>query len=228
MESYSGGVLYNPMSIADALVAAPPDADWVLMTFGTAWVYEREGKIVANCGKRPACDFTRKRLTINEITQRFDALFSSGGPLFGKQVILTLSPIRHLRDGFEENSLSKAILRVAIAEIVAQHADCQYFAAYEILNDDLRDYRFYGPDLAHPSAEAVEYIWEKFSAAALSPETLGLLPSIDDFVRAAEHRPFDANSLEHNEFRASMLARIEEFSALHPQVDLGAEIEYFS
>lgn len=225
--NYSGGVLYNPVSIADALRQSPPDADWVLVTLGTAWVYERDGRVVANCGKQPASLFTRKRLTINEIVEHFDALFAPRGPLFGRQVILSLSPIRHLRDSFEENSLSKAILRVAIDEIVSQHADCQYFPAYEIVNDDLRDYRFYGPDMAHPSAQAVDYIWEKFSEAALSRETLAMLPEIEAFVQAAEHRQIDANSLEHNKFRASMRARLTDFSARHPKVDMTREIEYF-
>ncbi len=225
------GVLYNPFSIADLLEAAPAglaQADYVLITFGTAWVYEEEGRVVANCGRRPAHLFTRRRLSVEEIVERFDGLLVKGA-LRGRQIIFTLSPVRHLKDGFEENSLSKATLRLAIAEIVARHPETSsYFPAFETLTDDLRDYRFYGADLVHPSAEAVEYIWEKFSTAALATETLVLLPAIEAIVRATEHRPMSSAAEDHADFRNRMLERAREFSALHPEIDLGAEIEFFS
>jgi hypothetical protein len=224
------GVLYNPFSIADLLESKPEGlemADYVLITFGTAWVFEENGRVVANCEKRPAHLFTRRRLSVDEIVDRFGALMR--GPLRGKQVVFTVSPVRHLKDGFEENSLSKAILRLAIAEIVERHpATAQYFPAFEILNDDLRDYRFYGPDLAHPSSEAVDYIWEKFSAAALDHAALKLLPAIEKIVRATEHRPFEPDTEEHMRFRAATLTRTREFAAIHPEVDLSAEIGFFS
>lgn len=223
------GVLYNPFSIADLLESLPPaleNADYVLVTFGTAWVYEENGRVVANCEKRPAHLFTRRRLSVTEIVDRFDNLMQNA--LKNKQVIFTVSPVRHLRDGFEENSLSKAILRLAIAEIVARHREkADYFPAFETLTDDLRDYRFYGPDLAHPSAEAVEYIWEKFSGAAFGPETLKLLPSIENIVRATEHRPFSSDSTEYKQFRRTMLDLAKEFAARHPEVDISAEIRFF-
>ena len=222
------GVLYNPFSIADLLESGPDglaEADYVLVTFGTAWVYEEGGRVVANCEKRPAHLFTRRRLSTEEIAVRFDALMR--GPLRGKQTVFTLSPVRHLKDGFEENSLSKAILRLAIAEIVESHPAAQYFPAFEALTDDLRDYRFYGPDLAHPSAEAVEYIWGKFAAAAFGPETQKLLPEIEKIVRATEHRPFGPDTPQHGEFRSGMLARAKELASRHPEVDMGAEIDFF-
>jgi hypothetical protein len=269
------GVLYNPFSIADLLEGATDGpvthashasaqalraADYVLITFGTAWVYEENGRVVANCEKRPAHLFTRRRLSVAEIVSRFDALMDGqsglaasveniqsgedgflqiarsggdkparNGPLFGKQVIFTLSPVRHLKDGFEENSLSKATLRVAIDEIVARHPGAaHYFPAFEILTDDLRDYRFYGADLVHPSAGAVEYVWEKFAAAALSPAAQKLLPAIENIVRATEHRPFAPDAPEHARFRAEMLARTHELAARHPEIDLSAELEFFN
>lgn len=224
------GVLFNPFSIADLLESLPPvlvAADYALITFGTAWVYEENGKVVANCEKRPAHLFTRRRLSVDEITGRFDGLMR--GPLKDKQVVFTLSPVRHLKDGFEENSLSKATLRLAIAEIVARHpGSAQYFPAFEILTDDLRDYRFYASDLAHPSAEAVEYIWEKFAAVAFGPETLKLLPQIEKIVRATEHRPFGPDTEQHAVFRRRMLESARDLAARHPEVDLGAEIQFFS
>lgn len=225
------GVLYNPASIAELLEARPEglaSADWVLVTFGTAWVYEENGLVVANCGKRPAHLFTRRRLGVEEIAERFEGLLKSECPLSGKQIVFTLSPVRHLKDGFEENSLSKATLRLAIDEIIKRHpAEAQYFPAYEILNDDLRDYRFYGADLVHPSAEAVEYIWEKFSEAAFSEAALKLLPRIDNITRAAAHRPFDPDTEQHTAFRLSMLEKTRDLAALHPELDLAAEIEFF-
>jgi hypothetical protein len=143
--------------------------------------------------------------------------------------------VRHLKDGFEENSLSKATLRLAIEEIVARHnaaaqrgVGAHYFPAFEIVTDDLRDYRFYGADLAHPSAGAVEYVWEKFSAAALSPEALELLPAIEGIVRATEHRPFAPDAPEHSQFRRQMLATARELAAAHPEIDLRDEIDFFS
>jgi hypothetical protein len=223
------GVLYNPFSIADMLEDEPAglaEAEWVLVTFGTAWVYEEEGRVVANCGKRPADVFTRRRLSVAQIVERFDGLME--GALRGKQIIFTLSPVRHLKDGFEENSLSKATLRLAIDEVVRKHpANAQYFPAYEILNDDLRDYRFYGPDLAHPSTQAVDYIWEKFVAAALSPQTQKLLPKIDNIVRAAAHRPFDPATEEHALFRRGMFEKARLLAADHPEIDMSGEMDFF-
>ncbi len=224
------GVLYNPFSIADLLETTPPElaaADYVLVTFGTAWVYEEDGKVVANCGKRPAHLFTRRRLSVEEIVGHFDGLMRE--ELRDKQVIFTVSPVRHLKDGFEENSLSKAILRLAVAEIVERHpAEAQYFPAYEILNDDLRDYRFYAADLVHPSESAVEYIWEKFTGAAFGAETRSLLPQIENLVRATEHRPFNPDTEEHAKFRASMLSETRRLAAEHPALDLTAEFEFFN
>ena len=135
------------------------EADRVILTFGTAWVYELRstGEIVANCHKQPAELFRRRRLTVEEIVARYDDL--QAGPLAGKQVILTVSPVRHLGDGLPDNFLSKATLRLAIDEICRRHADTTYFPAYEILTDDLRDYRFYADDLVHPSQQAQRYIW---------------------------------------------------------------------
>ncbi len=141
---------------------------FLLLTFGTAWVYERNGRPVANCHRQPASEFIRRRLTVEEIVAAFDLLFD--GSLANKRILLTVSPVRHIGDGLAENALSKAILRVAAAEMEARHANVHYFPAYEIVTDDLRDYRFYADDLAHPAPQAVEYIWEKFTAAALDDE----------------------------------------------------------
>ena len=197
------------------------EADWVILTFGTAWVYEREGKVVANCHKQPAIEFERRRLSVEEIVERYKTLFD--GVLRDKRVILTVSPVRHLGDGLQENSLSKAILRLAVEELVAKYENAHYFPSYEILIDDLRDYRYYADDLAHPSKMAVEYVWERFCEYALTDKARELLPKIEQIVSAAEHRPFNPESDAHRAFCRRMLAKVEE---MH-DVDFTREKEMF-
>ena len=145
---------------AGALAAA----DYVVLTFGTAWVYR-----LADSGRR-------ERLSAAEIVREYGELLS--GPLAGKQVLLTVSPVRHVKDGLEGNSLSKAILRTAAASLAEGFRDVYYFPSFEIMNDDLRDYRFYEEDMVHPSAQAVDYIWGKFTEFAMDPDTRALLPRL--------------------------------------------------
>ncbi len=183
------------------------EAEWVILTFGTAWVYEREGRAVANCHKQPAAEFERRRLSVEEIVERYRRLFE--GVLHDKKVILTVSPVRHLGDGLQENSVSKATLRLAVEELCEQYENAHYFPSYEILMDDLRDYRYYDEDLAHPSKVAVDYVWEQFCNYALSDMARELLPKIEQIVAAAEHRPFNPTSEAHKAFCRKMLAKIE-------------------
>lgn len=197
------------------------EADWVILTFGTAWVYEKEGKVVANCHKQPASQFQRRRLSVTEIVERYDALFES--VLRDKKVVLTVSPVRHIGDGLPQNSVSKATLRLAVEELVAKHANASYFPSYEILIDDLRDYRYYADDLAHPSKMAVDYVWERFCEAMLSLKTQELLPKIEQIVAASEHRPFNPEGDAHKEFCRNMIARAKSFV----EVDFSEEVAKF-
>ena len=164
-------------------------------------------------------------LSAEDIAQRYNALLQ--GPLVDKRVIFTLSPVRHLGDGLEQNSLSKATLRVAIAEIVAKNSNADYFPSYEIMMDELRDYRFYADDMAHPSALAVEYIWERFSQTALSEATFDAIKRIEHIMAAAEHRPFNPESDAHRVFCRKMLAECELLQRELPGVCLDSEKEYF-
>ena len=188
------------------------EADWVILTFGTAWVYEHEGRVVANCHKQPASQFERRRLSVEEIVERYDKLLS--GVLRDKRVIFTVSPVRHLGDGLQQNSVSKATLRLAVEELVARHENSCYFPSYEILIDDLRDYRYYGEDFVHPSKMAIDYVWERFSEAMLSVESRERLPKIEQIVQAAEHRPFNPESEQHKQFCRTMLGKIETMNDL--------------
>lgn len=189
----------------------------IILTFGTAWVYERGGQIVANCHRRPAAEFVRRRLSVAEIVDRYDALFT--GALADKQVILTVSPVRHLGDGLAGNCLSKAVLRLATDALTERHAHVSYFPAYEILTDDLRDYRFYAGDLVHPTPQAVEYVWEKFAQAVLDDHARQVAPAVARIADAAAHRPQNPRS---EAFRAFCLRQLAAMAAL-PNIDFSEE-----
>lgn len=201
--------------------------DTVIITLGTAWVYvlEADGEIVANCHKQPATLFTRRRLSIDEIVEDMASLFET--LLKGRHVILTVSPVRHAGDGAEENFLSKAILKCAAAELAERFPDVDYFPAYEIMNDDLRDYRFYAEDMVHPSPQAVEYIREKFFAAALDNLSAEALPRVAKIVAAAAHRPLDPDSAEFRAFARTSLAALGRLQSEIEGLDLEAERRYF-
>ena len=197
------------------------DADWVILTFGTAWVYEKSGRVVANCHKQPASEFERRRLSVAEIVERYSNLFD--GVLRDKKVILTVSPVRHVGDGLQENSVSKATLRLAVEELVTKYENAHYFPSYEILIDDLRDYRYYADDLAHPSIMAVAYVWEKFCDTVLTDAAKTKLPLVEQIVAASEHRPFNPESEAHRIFCRKMVSNIEQMS----DIDFSAEKSVF-
>lgn len=143
----------------ETMQKALKEATVVIVTFGTAWVYEKDGEIVGNCHKLPESCFTRRRLTVEEIVEAWKPILAQYPD---KHWLFTVSPIRHIRDGLHENQLSKATLLLALEAISRQHSAISYFPSYEIMLDELRDYRFYADDLVHPSSLAVNYIWERF------------------------------------------------------------------
>ena len=202
---------------AEALRAA----DRIVLTFGTAWVYEHDGAMVANCHRRPAAEFSRRRLSVEEIVETFAELIE--GPLAGKQIILTVSPVRHTGDTLAGNAVSKATLRLAAEQLTERFKCSAYFPAFEILTDDLRDYRFYADDLVHPAPQAVAYVWEKFAPAVLTDEALRLLPEAEAIVAAAAHRPRNPQGEAHRAFCRRQLERI----AALPEMDFQSETAYF-
>jgi hypothetical protein len=203
-------------------------ADTVIVTFGTAWVYRllESGEVVANCHKQPHKLFSRELLSVAEIVKCWNEILDSA--LKGKRVIFTVSPIRHLGDGLEQNSLSKATLRVAIAELVERHPEqvC-YFPSFEIMNDELRDYRFYDNDMLHPSAIAIDYIWQRFTEAAISKEAQEVMQQITRISQAASHRPFNPQAEAHKEFCRKQLLAIEHITRLYPTLDFHKERAHF-
>ncbi len=203
-------------------------ADTVIITFGTAWIYRlrENGEVVANCHKQPQSLFARELLAADRIADSYAKLLE--GPLADKHVIFTVSPVRHLGDGAERNSLSKAVLRVAVGELASRFPDADYFPSFEIMNDELRDYRFYAADMTHPSQTAVDYIWERFGATAFAESARRAAERAERIAEAAEHRPFDPRGEAHRNFCRAMLRRIDELRREQPQMQFDDEKEYFN
>lgn len=220
-------VLYAINRAMDSGTEALAAAGYLILTWGTAWIYRlaESGRVVANCHRQPASCFVRERLSAADIVNRYAALLE--GALAGKQVLLTVSPVRHLKDGFAENSLSKAVLRTAAAELTGRFPNVFYFPSFEIMNDDLRDYRFYAEDMVHPSPQAVDYIWEKFVAFSMRNSTLALLPEIEKLAAAVSHRIINPNGIAVERFARNSLELIGRLRMQLPGVDFGSEEEYF-
>ena len=203
------------------------DAQVVILTFGTAFVFrnKQSGDVVANCHKQPQALFLREMMRAEQIATRYISLMQ--GPLAGKQVIFTVSPVRHLADGLEQNSLSKATLRVAVDLIQKACPNAYYFPSYEIVMDELRDYRFYADDMTHPSRMAIDYIWERFGEVAFSDKTKALNERIERIVKASEHRPFNRNGQEYKTFCRPQREKIMQLESEHPSVCMAKEKEFF-
>ncbi len=199
-------------------------ASHVLITLGTAWGYREVNgnKLVGNCHKLPQKEF-RRELTpvetlLNTITEMQDLVVSLNPQA---KVIFTISPVRHLREGFIENQQSKAHLITALHQIMTTSGSQKsifYFPAYELLMDELRDYRFYAADMVHPNALAIDYIWEKFSEAWISKQTQLVMDSVADIQKGIAHRPFDPSSLQHREFRQQLKNKITVLQKKYPHM----------
>ncbi|MEM9849794.1 MAG: GSCFA domain-containing protein, partial [Bacteroidota bacterium] len=174
----------------------------LIITFGTAKVYHHKtwDGIVANCHKLPRQEFDARLLKVEEIVEVFVPLLQQLCQQSDLRILFTLSPIRHIRDGMIENQRSKATLLLAIHEICAQIDRAFYFPAYELLMDDLRNYRFYESDLIHPSQVAIDYIWNYFQQSFFGESTRGMLNEIQSLQKAAAHRAFQPTALAHQNF----------------------------
>lgn len=162
------------------------DCDRVIVTYGTARVWRRNGRTVSNCLKRPAAEFTHELLALERIAELSGRLVLDHPD---KQFIFTVSPIRHLSQGAEANTLSKALLHLGISKAV-ELPSADYFPAWELMMDELRDYRFYAADLVHPSEVAVGYLWEKFLAFCVPESELEAVRAAERAARRSRHRPF--------------------------------------
>jgi hypothetical protein len=201
------------------------DAQWILITYGTAWIYTRNdtGEIVANCHKMPSHTFSKSLMHENEIVKSFDSLYSSLKKFNPKiRFILTVSPVRHVKDTLELNSVSKAMLRVTCHNLSENYEAVEYFPAFEMMIDDLRDYRFYKSDMLHPTVEAENYIWEKFKEKYFTTDTRAFVDKWDNIQAALAHKPFHPNTSAHQQFLKDTLKKLEELKSL---VDVDKEIE---
>ncbi len=193
------------------------EASSVILTYGTSWVYELKDRkeIVANCHKQPASLFEKRLLTQKEIEDSFESIYkiiSEKNP--SVKIILTVSPVRHIKDTLPLNTLSKSILRVACDSIAQRFSNVEYFPAYEIMLDDLRDYRFYKQDRIHPTEEAENYIWEKFCKTYFDETTLHFIETWKEIKSALTHKPFHPNSKKHQHFLRELLARLEKLKTI--------------
>jgi hypothetical protein len=207
-------------------------ASVILLTFGTAWVYYlKDQKIaVSNCHKIPSAEFVRKLLSVEEMVTEFTLLIHKLIQINpAVKFIFTISPVRHWKDGAVGNQISKSSLVLAVHRIIEKFPDvAEYFPAFEIMLDDLRDYRFYGDDLLHPSAMAVDYLWEKFAGVYFKGETPGINKEIASLSAAANHRPFNIHTPAWNQFVSTNLKKIVHLKEKHPFLDLSFYEEYFS
>ncbi len=197
-------------------------ANRIILTFGTSNVFfhKKTQKIVANCHKVPNDQFERSALTINDIVEKLRLIFNQlnvNQPTI--EIILTVSPIRHIRDSLVENQRSKSRLLLACDQLCKEFDFVHYFPSYEIMMDDLRDYRFYTPDMLHPNELAIEYIWEYFNNSFFDKETISLNTKISKIIKAIKHRPFHPNSDAHQGFILKHLALIDQLKTMHDFLD---------
>jgi len=204
------------------LYAYLKETDLLIITFGTAFVYKHKlnNTIVANCHKQPSNEFEKTLLSVNDITSDYLKLISQLKALNPNiKILFTVSPVKYLKDGVEENSLSKATLLLA-ANTLAQEQNCSYFPAYELVNDDLRDYRFYKEDMAHPNNQAINYIWEKFTDTFFSDETKQLNKELLSIHQAENHKLLFPESDEAKMFQSNLTRKKEELKKKFPFLEI--------
>ncbi len=218
------GVMYNPASILHTVQryeGEPPRV--AVFTLGTNHVYilKETGEIVDNCRKRPQRLFREEHLTVDEccdyLSRAVDVLLSRSADV---RVIVTVSPIRYAKYGYHGSALSKAVLLLAAERLAENYAGVvEYFPAYEIVNDELRDYRFYAEDMLHPSQQAVSYIWERFAEAYFGEDTRKFLEEWRPIKEALGHRPFNPDSQEYKDFLAVTLRKAELLAEKYPDME---------
>lgn len=210
-------------------------ANHLIITLGSAWLYtlnenapSNQGLIVANNHKAPAQWFHKKLMNVAELTTNLKSLVNrlkTFNPHLN--IIFTISPVRHLREGLVENNRSKAVLIQAVHEIVGSETNVDYFPAYEYVIDDLRDYRFYAEDLVHPNYAATNYVWEKFVETYISNETQLIMKQIAELQLAKQHKPFFSGSNEHQKFIQSSIEKAGALLNQYPFLSLQSHIQFF-
>lgn len=217
------GVMYNPASILHTIQSIEDAPRVAFLTLGTNHVYilKETGEIVDNCRKRPARLFHEEELTVDEcaeyLQKAVDILNSRNKEV---QVVVTVSPIRYAKYGYHGSQLSKATLQLAADKLVKANANCTYFPAYEIVNDELRDYRFYREDMLHPTDQAVEYIWQRLQETYLSNSAKDFIEKWKPLKEAIRHRPFNPDGAEYKAFANKTKENIAKLRLQYPLLPL--------
>lgn len=205
-------------------------ARFLFITFGTARVYEfiKSNLVVSNCHKIPADQFNSRLLSVDEIVTLWSEQLDKLQSLFpGLKVVFTISPVRHWKDGAHGNQVSKSVLFVAINELMKRKTSPGYFPAYELVMDDLRDYRFYNDDMLHPSSSAINYIWESFTGCYMDNNTINTWKEIVKITKAFNHRLNTDSVVNRKQFAEKMLKQISEMKSKVPDIDLSMEENHF-
>ncbi|WP_158847309.1 GSCFA domain-containing protein [Algibacter sp. L1A34] len=195
------------------------NASHIVITLGTAWVYNliETNSIVANCHKIPQKQFNKTLLSVEEITTSLKNILSQIRSLNNSAIVIfTVSPVRHIKDGFVENTQSKSHLLTAIHQVISQKSF--YFPSYEIMMDELRDYRFYTEDMIHPNATAINYIWEKFQQVWISNDALNIMQAVDVVQKGIKHKAFNPNSEAHLKFLQQLENKKETLQSQFPNM----------
>lgn len=217
------GVMYNPASILHTIQSIEDAPRVAFLTLGTNHVYilKETGEIVDNCRKRPARLFHEEELTVDECAEYLqkaaDILYSRNKDV---QVVVTVSPIRYAKYGYHGSQLSKATLQLAADKLVKANVNCTYFPAYEIVNDELRDYRFYREDMLHPTDQTVEYIWQRLQETYLSNAAKDFIESWRPLKEAIRHRPFNPEGAEYIAFANKTKENIAKLRLQYPLLPL--------
>lgn len=210
--------------VDDSVKSRLKEAKWVVISPGTAWVYELKdtGELVANCHKVPQKKFNRRLIRKEEIINEFISL-KEKVESFNREVnwLFTISPVRHIRDGLIDNNRSKSTLHLAVHHLVENFENCFYFPSYEIVIDELRDYRFYEKDLIHPNNLATEYIWQRFYQSFMDRSAHQHIREWTSILQSLRHRPFHPSSPSHQKFIKETILKLEQLSN---RVDTSKEI----
>ena len=225
------GVMYNPASVYHTIQRISFVPDYAILTLGTNRVYilKETNEIVDNCRKQPQNLFREEQLSIEEcvnyLSLAIDRLIELNKDI---KIIVTVSPIRYAKYGFRGSQLSKATLLLASQQLLERYPDrVEYFPAYEIVNDELRDYRFYAADMLHPTEQAVDYIWERFSDTYFSQLTADFIAEWRPLKQALAHKVLDATSNDFIKFKQSSIEKLNIIAKKYPLLDVTNELQHF-
>ena len=225
------GVMYNPASVYHTIQRISFVPDYAILTLGTNRVYilKETNEIVDNCRKQPQNLFREEQLSIEEcvnyLSLAIDRLIELNKDI---KIIITVSPIRYAKYGFHGSQLSKATLLLASQQLLERYPDrVEYFPAYEIVNDELRDYRFYAADMLHPTEQAVDYIWERFSETYFSQSTADFIVEWRPLKQALAHKVLNATSNDFIKFKQSSIEKLNSIAEKYPLLDVTNELQHF-